>query len=366
MLAWWDDVTLGPDLGITGVSRDEVRTSMGWLLGRQRDIEAALARRHLAADGIAVFGLSSFRSSFRAREACCWLADGGSPGRGGPAREDVVYGLLTDLAGCPIAIRVLSWGTAGSAALIEAAQSIGGAFGLGDLVVAGSPGVITSARIRAMREAGRLSWITPLRSCASRAPGAGVALTRLARCGQRDLSETRHPDYPGERLLAWPDPPVPERPGRLRDLAAIRAGSGGVRVIRTSLPAWSLDGPGTAALFTALSRVQREFESMMAHDRDTRPLHRRPDDGARAHALICMLSAYLVRHLRATLAPVTQLTAGGHGVPSFSALLDHLATLTRATVTVGNTSFEAISEPTPVQRRAFDLLGAPMPVSLIL
>jgi hypothetical protein len=48
-LAWWDDVTLGPDLGITHVPRDQVYQAMDWLLARQDDIEAELGRRHLRA-----------------------------------------------------------------------------------------------------------------------------------------------------------------------------------------------------------------------------------------------------------------------------------------------------------------------------
>jgi hypothetical protein len=58
-LAWWDDVTLGPDLGVAGACTDEVYTAMDWLLSRQDAIEAQLARRHLAEGGIAMFDLSS-------------------------------------------------------------------------------------------------------------------------------------------------------------------------------------------------------------------------------------------------------------------------------------------------------------------
>src|SRR5689334_11142726 len=46
--AWWDDVTLGADLGVAGASTDDIYAAMDWLDGRQDAIEAELARRHLA------------------------------------------------------------------------------------------------------------------------------------------------------------------------------------------------------------------------------------------------------------------------------------------------------------------------------
>ena len=56
---WWDDVTLGPDLGVAGASTDDIYAAMDWLVSRQDDIEKQLAARHLAEGGIAMFDLSS-------------------------------------------------------------------------------------------------------------------------------------------------------------------------------------------------------------------------------------------------------------------------------------------------------------------
>ena len=57
-LAWWNDTTLGGDLGVAGASRNEVYAAMDWLLGRQDAIEATLASRHLSEGGLAMFDLS--------------------------------------------------------------------------------------------------------------------------------------------------------------------------------------------------------------------------------------------------------------------------------------------------------------------
>lgn len=101
-LAWWDDVTLGPDLGEAGASRDGVYAAMDWLYGRQDHLEAELARRHLHAGGIAILDLcSSWMEG-----SCCELAARGCSRDGRKGKLQIEYGLLTDTAARPVAIRV--------------------------------------------------------------------------------------------------------------------------------------------------------------------------------------------------------------------------------------------------------------------
>jgi hypothetical protein len=45
--AWWGDTTLGADLGLGGVAKDEVYAAMDWLRDRAPDVEEALACRYL-------------------------------------------------------------------------------------------------------------------------------------------------------------------------------------------------------------------------------------------------------------------------------------------------------------------------------
>lgn len=54
----------------------------------------------------------------------------------------------------------------------------------------------------------------------------------------------------------------------------------------------------------------------------------------------------------------------GSPLHSFRGLLEHLATLTRNTITLGHTTFDKITDPTPTQQRAFKLIGAPIPLTL--
>jgi len=450
-LAWWDDVTLGPDLGISDVPRDRVYEAMDWLLDRQDDIEAELARRHLSEGGIAMFDLSSSW----VEGTRCELAARGYSRDGKKGREQIEYGLLTDPEGRPVAVRVFPGNTADPTAFTEAVETVRGKFGISDLVMVGDRGMITSARIRALKEAGGLSWITCLRAPAIKKLMAGDGPLQLSLSGQQDLAEISHPDYPGERLICCRNPllaaerarkredllaateedlakiaaqaaagrikgrdKIGLRAGRvinrhkmakhlildigedrltwLRDQAAIGAEAAldGIYVIRTPLPADKLGAPATVTAYKNLSRVERDFRLIKADDLDLRPIHHWLEDRVRAHVLICTLAAYLTWHLRKALASLTYTdeqppqprnpvaparrsahanakaaahsSADGQILHSFRGLIDHLATLTRATITIGAASFEKISDPTPVQRRAFDLIGAPIPLALSL
>jgi hypothetical protein len=153
-LAGWGDTTLGLDLGVAGASPDEVYAAMDWLLGRQDAIEAALAVRHLAAAAnpgrMALFDLSSSPVTGR----CCELAAHGYSRDGKKGLPQIEYGLLTDPQGRPVAVRVFAGNTADPTAFIEAVDTVRDKFGLGRLVMVGDRGMITSARIEALRAPG--------------------------------------------------------------------------------------------------------------------------------------------------------------------------------------------------------------------
>ena len=168
----------------------------------------------------------------------------------------------------------------------------------------------------------------------------------------------------------------------------------GFYVIRTPIPASELDAPGVVTAYKNLKYVERDFRHIKADDLDLRPVFHRLEERVKAHVLICMLACYLTWHLRRALAPLTytdqdppapanpvaparrsaaaQAKASGQHDPagqpyhSFRALLDHLATLTRNQVRFAGTraTVPMLTEPTSTQRQAFDLLGAPIPLTL--
>jgi transposase len=323
--------------------------------------------------------------------------------------------------------------------------------GITEAVMVGDRGMVTSARIRALKQIPGMAWITCLRAPAIRKLAADGPL-QLSLFDTQDLAEISHPDYPGERLIACHNPVLEAeraahrqrllaateaelakiagmvQAGRLTDPAkiGIRAGKvinkrkvakhfvldigersfawrrdqdaidaeaafDGIYVIRTPVPAAQLDAPAAVAAYKDLAHIEQDFR-ISKDDLDLRPIWHRLGDRVRGHVLICVLGCYLTWHLRKAWAPLTyadehppqrdnpvaparrsasadakaarKATPAGEPARSFRDLLAHLATLTRQTLTISGHQIEKITTPTPAQRQAFDLLSAPIPISL--
>ena len=221
---WWDDVTLGPDLGVAGASTDEIYAAMDWLVSRQDDIEKQLAARHLAEGGIAMSGLSSSWME----GSHCELAAYGYSRDGKRGKPQIEYGLLTDNEGRPVAVRVLAGNTADPKAFPEAVTAVRETFGLHKMIMVGDRGMITSARIKDLRELDGMAWITCLRHPAIKKLMAGGGPLQLSLSGEQDLAETTSPDFPGERLIACRNPFEAAKRARTRQelLAATEADLG--------------------------------------------------------------------------------------------------------------------------------------------
>jgi len=182
---------------------------------------------------------------------------------------------------------------------------------------------------------------------------------------------------------------------RNQDAITAEAALDGIYVIRTTVPVEQMDAAKVVATYKSLARVERDFRSIKAIDLDLRPIHHWTETRVRAHVFICMLAAYLVWHLRQAWAPLTftdehrpdpvdpvaparrsqgadakaatKTTTDDQPARSFTALLDHLATLTRNHLRVAGhdqSGFDLLAIPTPTQRRAFELLDAPIPLTL--
>ena len=310
------------------------------------------------------------------------------------------------------------------------------AFALEQMIMAGDRGMITSARVRALRELEGMAWITCLRAPAIQKLMNDGGPLQLSLFDEQDLAEITSDDFPGERLIACRNPVLAgERarkredllaateadlgkiaarvtagrlkdPGKIglaagkvinkhkvakhvipsisdgqltwrRDQASIdaEAATDGIYVIRTPVPAETLDPAGTVAAYKNLARVERDFRSIKADDLDLRPIWHRLQDRVRAHVLICMLACYLTWHLRQAWAPLTytgehppahpdpvaparrsasanakaarKTGPGKQPIHGFRGLLDHLATLTRNDLRYGDVTIPALAEPTP-------------------
>jgi len=222
-LTWCDDTTLGVDLGVTGACTDEVYAAMDWLAGRQEAIEKKLAARHLAESvnpaRMALFDLTSAWVTGR----CCELAARGYSRDGKKGGEQIEYGVLTDPAGRPVAVRVFAGNTADPVAFTEIVTVIRHTLGIARLVLVGDRGMITSARIEALRElnedpntATDFGWITALRAPAIAKLAADDGPLQMSLFDTQDLAEISHPDYPGERLIACRNPALAVERARKR------------------------------------------------------------------------------------------------------------------------------------------------------
>jgi hypothetical protein len=223
---WWQDTTLGADLGVAAARTDEIYAAMDWLVHRQDAIEAGLAARHLGPEPnpsrMALFDLSSSWLEGR----CCPLAARGYSRDGKKGKLQIEYGLLTDPAGRPVAVRVFGGNTGDPAAFTAIVKVTREKFGLAKMVMAGDRGMITSARIAALnqledgtrrRDASAYGWITALRAPAIRKLMAEDGPLQLSLFDEQDLAEITSDDFPGERLIACRNPVLAADRARKRE-----------------------------------------------------------------------------------------------------------------------------------------------------
>jgi hypothetical protein len=223
-LTWWDDTTLGADLGVADASTDDIYAAMDWLGGQQDSIEAQLAARHLAPEAnpsrMALFDLTSAWMEGRQ----CPLSARGYSRDGRKGRLQIEYGLLTDPDGRPVAVRVFPGNTGDPSAFTEIVTVVRNKFGLASMVMVGDRGMITSARIAALnqREDGTprpdpYGWITALRAPAIRKLMAENGPLQLSLFDEQDLAEITSGDFPGERLVACRNPVLAADRARKRE-----------------------------------------------------------------------------------------------------------------------------------------------------
>ena len=442
--------SLGQRLGLGAVAEREIYAALDWLVAQQARLETGLAKRHLAGGTLALYDVSSSYLEGR----CCELARHGYSRDHRADRPQIVYGLLCNRDGCPVAIEVFAGDTADPTTLGAQVDKLKARFKLERVVVVGDRGMITSARIREDLEPAGLDWITALRAPAIRKLAEDGPL-QLSLFDDRDLAEITAPDYPGERLIVCRNPLLAAERRRKRadllaaterdlsriklaverkraplrgaaeigmavgavldrhkmakhyelsiteasftyrrkdDAIAAEARLDGIYVIRTNLPKTALAAEETVGAYKALGQVERAFRSLKTIDLEIRPVFHWTAPRVRAHVLLCMLAYYVEFHMRQRLAPIlfddhdraaaaaerrsivapaqrspaakrkiaARRTDDGLPVHSFRSLINDLATLCLNKVSLPSNPkyrFDLPTKPTPLQARAFDLLG---------
>lgn len=350
--------TLGEELRLGDVDVHELYDAMDWLLARQKRIENKLAKKHLSGATLVLFDVSSSFYTGRQSE----LVQRGYSRDHRSDRPQIVYGLLCDRDGRPIAVEVFPGNTADPKAFTQFVAHVRQRFGIESVVFVGDRGMITSARIdEDLRDVDGLEWISALRS---------DAIRRLVDAGhvdrslfdETDLAEITDEElFPGERLVVCRNPILAdERTRKREDLLketekeldlivkatqrrrnplqgeaeiGLRVGKvihkrkmakhfeltitetsftytrrqekieaeaalDGLYVVRSSLTSEAMTSEEIVSTYKSLSKVERAFRSLKTVDLHVRPIFHSNDDRIRAHVFLCMLAYYVEWHMR--------------------------------------------------------------------
>src|SRR5918996_166227 len=251
--------TLASELGVSGASEDELYAAMDWLLERQGRIEDRLARRHLKDGELVLYDVSS--SYFEGRR--CPLAKRGYSRDQRRGSLQIIYGLLCDKPGRPLAVEVFSGELHDDKTLPAQVEKLKVRFGLRTVIVVADRGMITKANIEALANAEGVGWITALRAPQIKKLAASGAL-QLSLFDETNLAEISAPDdYPGERLVVCRNPLVAAERARKRS-ELLEATERGLSEIAERVERGTLRGADQIGLAVGPAlkryRVKKHFE----------------------------------------------------------------------------------------------------------
>jgi len=341
---------------VEDANENELYAALDWLLGRQKRMEKKLAGRHLAEGSLVLYDVSS--SYYEGRH--CALAQYGHDRDGKKGRPIIVYGVLTDARGRPVAVEVYPGHTGDPTTVPDQVEKLARRFGISEVVLAGDRGMLTQTQIAHLKKYPGLGWISALRTESIRRLIEDGHLRR-SRFDEVNLAEIRSPEFPGERLVACYNPLLAEERRRRREellsatekelqkLAgqvarrtqktmkqaeiALKAGRcihrfkmakhfdlviedgtfgycrreasiqresnlDGIYVIRTSEPEERLSAEDAVRGYKRLAEVEQAFRSLKSVDLRVRPIYHRVDDRVRAHIFVCLLAYYVQWHLK--------------------------------------------------------------------
>ena len=362
MARQWHSTTLAEELGVGQATEDDLYAAMDWLGERQERIEKKLAARHLHEGGLVLYDVSS--SFYEGRT--CPLAKFGHNRDDKQGLPIIVYGVMTNGEGCPVAVSVYAGNTGDPTTVADQIDKLREKFGLERMVMVGDRGMLTQPQIDKLKLHAGMGWITALTSTAIRQLLEQGAL-QLSLLDDKNLAEISAPEYPGERLLVCHNPILEEQRQRKRQAllqatekslqkiakevarrkkkplsaAAIGMKVGkvlgrykmakhfeckieegsfvwsrraesitqeekvdGIYVLRTSEPGERLSAEDTVRSYKSLAEVERAFRCLKGIDLLVRPIRHRTEDRVPEHIFLCVLAYYVEWHLRRAWAPL--------------------------------------------------------------
>jgi transposase len=358
----WHTTTLAEGLSIGDADEDALYEALDWLLERQGRIEGKLAKRHLSEGGSVLYDVSS--SYYEGHT--CPLVQYGHDRDKKKGKPIVVYGVMTDAVGRPVAVDVYPGNTGDPTTIPDQVEKLRKRFGLSRVVLVGDRGMLTQTQIEHLKAYPGVGWISALRSPAIRKLVESGAL-QMSLFDHQGLAEIVSPEYPGERLVACLNPLLRDERRRKReellgmtaaalakiaedvarrtkkplgkdeiglkigkiinrfkvgkhftlrieeghfawerDEVSIRREEAldGIYVIRTSEPRKRLSAENAVRQYKSLSRVERLFRTLKGIDLRVRPIRHRTEAHVRAHIFLCVLAYYVEWHMRQALAPL--------------------------------------------------------------
>ncbi len=358
----WHATTLGEELSLEDNDEDDLYEAMDWLLERQDRIEHKLAMRHLSEGDPVLYDVSS---SYYEGESCP-LMQFGHNRDGKKGRPIVVYGVLADGRGRPVAVEAYAGNTGDPTTVGDQVEKVRERFGLERVVLVGDRGLLTETQIRHLKSYPGVGWISALRHGQIRRLVESEAV-QLSLFDQRHLAEVRSPHYPGERLIVCHNPilaehrrrkrkalleateealeriarqvarrtrtpltatEIAEKVGRVKnryklakhfrteiadgsfhyerrtDAILREAQLDGFYILRTSEGADRLGAAEVVRRYKDLTQVERAFRSLKTVHLEIRPIRHRVESRVRAHLFLCLLAYYVQWHLRQAVAPL--------------------------------------------------------------
>ena len=358
----WHTTTVAEEFGVVEAREDDLYRAMDWLLERQARIERALARRHFSEGEHVLYDVTS--SYYEGHT--CTLMHFGYNRDGKRGKPIVVYGVLADARGRPVAVHAYAGNTADPATVADQVHALRERFGLQRAVLVGDRGMLTHTQIATLKRHPGLGWVSALRHRDLRELVDNDTV-QLSLFDEYHLAEITSEAYPGERLIVCHNPiladhrrrkreallaateaalakvareaarrtkkpltptEIAEKVGRVnnrfkvakhfdthieagrlhyaRRTAAIEreAQLDGFYVLRTSEPASRLPGAEVVRSYKNLTHVERAFRCMKTVDLLIRPIYHRSESRVRAHLFLCLLAYYVEWHLRRALAPL--------------------------------------------------------------
>lgn len=356
----FEQSTLASELGVGDADEDDLYGALDWLVERQSRIEDRLARKHFSDGELVLYDVSS--SYFEGHT--CPLARLGYSRDGKRGTPQVIYGLLCDKPGRPLAVEVFSGELHDDATLPAQITKLKERFHVKSVVVVCDRGMVTKANMQTLKDTEGVGWITALKA---------PQIKKLARTGElqlslfdeQNLAEITAEEYPGERLIVCRNPLVAAERTRKRsellaaterELAQIaervergtlkgadqvgmavgpavkryrmrkhfelqitdasftfhrkteqiqtEAALDGIYILRTSLTEGELPTGDVVRSYKNLEQAERAFKTFKGPELEIRPIHHHLAHRVRAHVLLCMLAYYLTWHLKQAWAPL--------------------------------------------------------------